>query len=82
MCRFCRAGRENLCLSPTFTGWDVDGGYADFCVVDCKETWTVTPATLRGKSRNCAFIGETLTGRVRLTVMDGARRYERAGGEG
>jgi propanol-preferring alcohol dehydrogenase len=33
-CRFCRAGRENLCLSPTFTGWDVDGGYADYCVVD------------------------------------------------
>jgi propanol-preferring alcohol dehydrogenase len=33
-CRFCRAGRENLCLSPTFTGWDVDGGYADACLVD------------------------------------------------
>jgi alcohol dehydrogenase, propanol-preferring len=33
-CRFCRAGRENLCLAPTFTGWDVDGGYADACVVD------------------------------------------------
>jgi alcohol dehydrogenase, propanol-preferring len=33
-CRFCRAGRENLCLAPTFTGWDVDGGYADVCVVD------------------------------------------------
>ena len=33
-CRFCRAGRENLCLSPTFTGWDVDGGYADSCLVD------------------------------------------------
>ncbi len=33
-CRFCRSGRENLCTSPTFTGWDVDGGYADACVVD------------------------------------------------
>lgn len=33
-CRFCRGGRENLCLSPTFTGWDVDGGYADYCVAD------------------------------------------------
>ena len=32
-CRFCRQGRENLCLAPTFTGWDVDGGYADACVV-------------------------------------------------
>jgi propanol-preferring alcohol dehydrogenase len=33
-CRFCRAGRENLCLSPLFTGWDRDGGYADFAVCD------------------------------------------------
>ena len=33
-CRYCRAGRENLCRSPIFTGWDVDGGYADACLVD------------------------------------------------
>jgi propanol-preferring alcohol dehydrogenase len=32
-CRFCRRGAENLCLAPTFTGWDVDGGYADACLV-------------------------------------------------
>ncbi|MCZ2812061.1 MULTISPECIES: zinc-dependent alcohol dehydrogenase family protein [unclassified Modestobacter] len=33
-CRFCRRGAENLCLHPEFTGWDVDGGFADFCLVD------------------------------------------------
>jgi alcohol dehydrogenase, propanol-preferring len=33
-CRFCRRGDENLCTSPLFTGWDVDGGYADACLVD------------------------------------------------
>jgi alcohol dehydrogenase, propanol-preferring len=33
-CRFCRRGAENLCLSPTFTGWDRDGGYADFCLAE------------------------------------------------
>ena len=33
-CRFCKAGRENLCLDSKFTGWDRDGGYADFVVVD------------------------------------------------
>lgn len=32
-CRFCRRGRENLCLDPVFTGWSVDGGYADRVVV-------------------------------------------------
>ncbi len=34
VCRFCREGRENLCLDPRFTGWDTDGGYAEFAVVD------------------------------------------------
>jgi propanol-preferring alcohol dehydrogenase len=33
-CRFCRSGRENLCGSATFTGWDRDGGYADYMLVD------------------------------------------------
>lgn len=33
-CRYCRRGDENLCARPVFTGWDVDGGYADACVVD------------------------------------------------
>ena len=33
-CAYCRRGDENLCVAPTFTGWDVDGGYADACLVD------------------------------------------------
>lgn len=33
-CRFCRTGAENLCTDPRFTGWDVDGGYAEYAVVD------------------------------------------------
>lgn len=33
-CRFCRRSEENLCLSPTFTGWDRDGGYADRVTVN------------------------------------------------
>ncbi|HET6209624.1 MAG TPA: alcohol dehydrogenase catalytic domain-containing protein, partial [Jatrophihabitans sp.] len=33
-CRFCRRGQENRCLHPQFTGWDRDGGYAEFCVAD------------------------------------------------
>jgi len=28
-CAYCRRGAENLCAAPEFTGWDVDGGYAD-----------------------------------------------------
>jgi len=33
VCRFCVRGAENLCLSPRFTGWDDDGGYAEYAVV-------------------------------------------------
>ncbi|HSL95831.1 MAG TPA: zinc-dependent alcohol dehydrogenase family protein [Thermoleophilia bacterium] len=31
-CRFCRSGRENLCENARFTGWDVDGGFAEYMV--------------------------------------------------
>ncbi len=29
-CEFCREGQENLCTDPLFTGWDVDGGFAEY----------------------------------------------------
>jgi alcohol dehydrogenase, propanol-preferring len=32
-CVHCRAGRENLCVSATFTGWDRDGGFAELATV-------------------------------------------------
>jgi propanol-preferring alcohol dehydrogenase len=32
-CSFCRTGRENLCRAATFTGWDVDGGFAELATV-------------------------------------------------
>jgi propanol-preferring alcohol dehydrogenase len=34
VCRFCAAGRENLCMAPTFTGWHVDGGYSDYAIAE------------------------------------------------
>jgi propanol-preferring alcohol dehydrogenase len=34
VCRWCTSGRENLCTKPQFTGWDADGGYAEYAVVD------------------------------------------------
>ena len=32
-CSYCRRGDENLCPESRYTGWDADGGYADFAVV-------------------------------------------------
>jgi len=33
-CRYCREGRENLCEDARFTGYDIDGGYAELTVAD------------------------------------------------
>jgi alcohol dehydrogenase, propanol-preferring len=33
-CRYCRSGRENLCVDGRFTGYDIDGGYAELTVAD------------------------------------------------
>ncbi len=33
-CRYCRSGRENLCVSARFTGRDIDGGFAELAVAD------------------------------------------------
>ncbi|MEC9347385.1 MAG: zinc-dependent alcohol dehydrogenase family protein [Pseudomonadota bacterium] len=33
-CGFCRSERENLCDHPGFTGYQIDGGYAEYCVAD------------------------------------------------
>lgn len=33
-CRFCRSGHENLCDEPGFTGYTIDGGYAEFAVAN------------------------------------------------
>ena len=33
-CRYCRSGRENLCVRAEFTGYTRDGGYAEFAVAD------------------------------------------------
>jgi propanol-preferring alcohol dehydrogenase len=33
-CRYCRSGRENLCDRARFTGYQLDGGYAEYVVAD------------------------------------------------
>jgi propanol-preferring alcohol dehydrogenase len=36
VCRYCRTGRENLCERARFTGYQVDGGYAEYTVADAR----------------------------------------------
>jgi propanol-preferring alcohol dehydrogenase len=36
ICVYCTSGRENLCDRARFTGYDIDGGYAEYCVADAR----------------------------------------------
>jgi len=38
-CAYCTSGRENLCRSARFTGYHMDGGYADYAVADADYTF-------------------------------------------
>ena len=38
-CAYCRAGEENLCDDPRFTGYQIDGGYAGYTVADARYTF-------------------------------------------
>jgi alcohol dehydrogenase, propanol-preferring len=43
-CRYCRSGSENLCDHPTFTGYTVDGGYAEYVVADEEFVYAIPPS--------------------------------------
>jgi len=43
LCDFCRSGRENLCLRARFTGYQVDGGYAEYAVVPARFAYPIPP---------------------------------------
>ena len=36
VCRYCTTGRENLCDRARFTGYTIDGGYAEYCAADAR----------------------------------------------
>lgn len=42
-CEFCATGRENLCLQARFTGYQVDGGYAEYAVVPARYAYPLPP---------------------------------------
>jgi alcohol dehydrogenase, propanol-preferring len=43
-CAYCRAGTENLCDNPTFTGYTVDGGYAEYIVASEDFVYAIPPS--------------------------------------
>jgi alcohol dehydrogenase, propanol-preferring len=43
-CQYCRIGKENLCDRPKFTGYTLDGGYAEYTVADARYCFTLPEA--------------------------------------
>jgi propanol-preferring alcohol dehydrogenase len=75
-CRFCARGAENLCLAPRFTGWHVDGGYADALVAAAEFAYALperVPAEGLAPLLCAGIIG------YRAYALSGARPGERLG---
>ena len=54
-CRFCRRGDENLCEHALFTGWDVDGGFAEYTVAPAGFVYRL-PAGMSRDGRRAAAL--------------------------
>src|SRR5262245_2475689 len=44
VCEYCREGKENLCENATFTGWLVNGGYAEYAVAPADFVYSIPEA--------------------------------------
>ena len=55
-CKYCRMGRENLCDNAKFTGYDIDGGFAEYAVADAHFSFPIPPdfADLQAAPLLCA----------------------------
>jgi propanol-preferring alcohol dehydrogenase len=72
VCAFCRAGRENLCDRARFTGYTLDGGYAEAVVADARYCFPLPPGPSDAESAPLLCAG--FIGYRAWHVVRGARR--------
>ena len=53
-CRYCRSGQENLCPDARFTGYQIDGGYAEYAVADARYCFPIPRRLWRRRGRPAA----------------------------
>ncbi len=72
-CEFCRAGRENLCEAARFTGYTLDGGYAEYVVADARYCFRL-PEALGSDAAVAPLLCAGLIGYRSLAKAGEARR--------
>jgi propanol-preferring alcohol dehydrogenase len=75
-CSYCRSDRENLCDAPTFTGYDRDGGYAEYVAV--REDFAIPIPAQMSTERAAPLLCAGIIGFRALRVA-GVQRGERVG---
>ena len=71
-CSYCRAGRENLCERARFTGYDIDGGYAEYTVAD--ERWCFALPAAADPAETAPLLFAGLIGYRSLVAAGAAER--------
>lgn len=71
-CRYCLSGRENLCDQAMFTGYDLDGGFAEYAVVDRRFAFRIPPGYPPTQAAPLLCAG--LIGYRSLSMTEGAER--------
>jgi propanol-preferring alcohol dehydrogenase len=71
-CRYCRTGRENLCDCPGFTGYTLDGGYAEYALADHRYCFALPPEY--GDAAAAPLLCAGLIGYRSLVMAGDARR--------
>jgi propanol-preferring alcohol dehydrogenase len=72
VCRFCISGRENLCEAARFTGYQLDGGYAEYTLADQRFCFAVPAAY--GDAEAAPLLCAGLIGYRSLVMAGDARR--------
>ena len=75
-CRYCISGRENLCDDPKFTGYTLDGGYADYAIAGASLAFALPESYFRRRGRSASLCG---LDRTPLTKDDGRCRSRDTG---
>jgi propanol-preferring alcohol dehydrogenase len=72
VCPYCRSGRENLCINARFTGYQIDGGYAEYTVAEANYCFPLPPEYADAEAAPLLCAG--LIGYRSLVMTGDARR--------